>query len=183
MQKPAPSCFIVHQEIPKCSGDFQVIAECCWLSRRPFHLRLSVFPMVFIPLILQLQWLLSFCASPRVCPVTWCSPGVFSEAQRVLQSWPNCWINHKRKPGEICLGLGRSRCLWIFWIRLSVESHVSAKLLKENFENLIFLLEVMRWKSHHLQFLLNCSFRYWGSSKRAAGFVTHGKCCLFANSE
>lgn len=94
---------------------------------------LPISPMVFIPLILWSQWLPNLCASPSVCPETRCSPGVLSGAPRALQTCLNCWIHHKLKPGEFCLSVGSSRCLWIFWIRLSVESHVSAKLLEENF--------------------------------------------------
>ena len=135
MQRPAPSCFFVHQKTKRCRTTLETFK---WLQNtagsQGHHFTWAasishgIYPSDF-----------AVTMTPESLCITQCLPW------NTMLSWSFTWGTESfanlsqlfnwshLKPGEFCLGLGNSRQLWVFWIRLSVESHVSAKLLKENF--------------------------------------------------
>lgn len=70
------------------------------------------------------------------------------------------------KPGGFCLSMRNSRCLWTFWLRLSVESCVSTKLL------LIIPLKLMSWNRWHSSCWTAPSDTEEAAREKLLGFAT-----------
>lgn len=116
MQKPAPSCCFVPQKTMRCWSTLETFkwlqntAGCQGLQfTRAASISHGVYPSGFAATM-----------SPESLCITQCLPW------NTMFSWSFTWDTESfanlsqflnwshRKPGEFCLGLGSSRCLWTF---------------------------------------------------------------------